>query len=207
MSPKKSTNSRKKSTRKPRYKFPIPLKYLVLALVVVLTLAGSGFGFAATQESHDLFCSSCHTQPETTYFQRSQAGTAVDLASAHTPHKTRCIDCHSGAGMVGRMSAELLGAHNALAFYTHTAVQPAILTRPVTDASCLKCHTRSIQQQDMNNHYHVFLARWQAQDANAARCVTCHSAHATDGSQELMWLNRDKTVQVCDACHRALGQE
>jgi hypothetical protein len=198
---------RKKSHRKPRYKFPIPIKYIILALVIVFTLAGSGFGFAATQESHDRFCSSCHTQPETTFYQRSQAGTAVDLASAHTPHNTRCIDCHSGEGVLGRMSAELLGAHNALAFYTHTAVQPSVQTRPVTDASCLKCHTRTIQLQDMNNHFHVFLARWQAQDANAAHCVSCHSAHTTDGSQELKWLNRDKTVMVCDACHRSLGAE
>jgi len=47
----------------------------------------------------------------------------VDLASAHKADNTRCIDCHSGKGVTGRIRAELLGAHNALAFYTRTAVQ------------------------------------------------------------------------------------
>ncbi len=36
-----------------------------------IILAGSGFAFAASQESHDAFCASCHTQPESTYYQRS----------------------------------------------------------------------------------------------------------------------------------------
>jgi nitrate/TMAO reductase-like tetraheme cytochrome c subunit len=64
---------------------------------------------------HDQFCASCHTQPESIFFQRSTGALAVDLASFHTTQKTRCIDCHSGPGLFGRMQAELLGARNASA--------------------------------------------------------------------------------------------
>ena len=74
----------------------IPWKPLLVALAVLLVISSAGFTFAATQESHDSFCGSCHTQPESTYLQRSTAPQPVDLASHHTLQKTRCIDCHSG---------------------------------------------------------------------------------------------------------------
>lgn len=185
---------------------PIVAALAGVALLGVL-LAGGGFAFAATQEQHDAFCGSCHTQPESTYFARSTAAQASDLASAHTPKDVQCIDCHSGVGITGRMSAELLGAHNALAWYSHTAVQPAKLTRPVSDANCLKCHEQVTQTQNFNEHFHFFLARWQAADPNAATCVSCHAGHATDGRADIAWLNEPHTVAQCQACHNALGGE
>ncbi len=123
----------------PQKKFPL-IPVIIAVAVVGLLLAGGGFAFAATQETHDPFCASCHTQPKSTFFERSQAAQAVDLASYHTSQETKCIDCHSGPGVTGRVQAELLGARNALAWYTGTAVQPAVLTSPISDANCLKCH-------------------------------------------------------------------
>ena len=123
----------------PKKSFPYLPVVLALLAFGVLMIAG-GFTFAATQESHDSFCASCHTQPELTFYQRSTDAQPVDLASFHTTKDTRCIDCHSGAGVPGRMGAEMLGAHNALAWYSGTAVQPAKLTSPIGDENCLKCH-------------------------------------------------------------------
>jgi hypothetical protein len=189
-------------------------KGLLPAVIVVLVLAGvgvvatiGGFAFAATQESHDDFCASCHTQPESTYYQRSLAAAPVDLASFHTPKKTLCIDCHSGIGLFGRVGAELLGARNAVKFYTGTAVQPAPLNFPIRDGNCLKCHDWvkiSGNSEDMQNHWHRFLVRWQLVDANAGRCVSCHTGHVTDGSADIQYLNQDHTTAVCDACHAQL---
>ena len=202
---KTRATSRKKRQAAKRPISPL-VKYLMVAVGVGVMLAASGFTFAATQEQHDYFCSSCHTQPETTYYQRTQAALAVDLASAHTAKQVRCIDCHSGKGVTGRVSAELLGAHNALAFYTGTAVQPAKQTSPIGDTNCLKCHTKVLTGRDMNNHFHFFLLRWQARDPAAATCVSCHTGHATDGQANIAFLSQSHTVPVCDACHRALGE-
>jgi predicted CXXCH cytochrome family protein len=174
---------------------------LVLAFVVVI----GGFAFAATQEEHDNFCASCHTKPESTFYQRSVDAQPVDLASAHTTKGVKCINCHSGTGVVGRVQAELLGAHNALSWYTGTAVQPAALTTPIRDANCLKCHQEVTARRDQNNHFHAFLARWQATDPNAATCVSCHGGHTTDGEAQIAFLNRTTTEAVCNACHNALG--
>ena len=196
--PARSAKPVKKSRRK-----------LVIALVVivplVLVVLGAATAVTAMQfENHDDFCASCHSEPENTYFQREVA--AADLASWHSTKDVRCIDCHSGPDLVpGRISALTLGAKDLLAWVSGHARQPAVHTRPIDDANCLKCHQPVTQQRDFNNHFHVFLSRWQAVDKNAATCVSCHQSHHTDGEAQLAFLNRDHTVNVCQSCHQTLG--
>jgi predicted CXXCH cytochrome family protein len=213
--------------------FPfIPILGILFVFGVVLTVGG--FVFAASQESHDSFCSSCHTQPETTYYQRSTAAQATDLASFHTTQTTRCIDCHSGSGVSGRMSAELIGARNAILWYTGKAVQPAVLTSPIGDGNCIKCHLDVTQQnftpkeqisiggvtsgggggfggeregEGRANHWHAFLTRWQAADPNSGTCVSCHSGHAAGATAQTGFMNAQNVQQVCDACHQVLRRE
>lgn len=202
---------------------------LIVAVVVVFLLAAGGFVFAASQESNDPFCASCHTQPESTYFQRSTAGQAADLASFHTAQKTACIDCHSGQGIFGRMQAELMGARNALMWYSGTAVQPAVLNFPIGDENCLKCHQQVTQRgftpqesitvpgvggraegregEGGNNHWHQQLARWQAASPTAATCVSCHSGHAAGASAANGFMSAQAVQTVCDACHQVLRRE
>jgi hypothetical protein len=198
---------------------------LVAAAIAVVALSAGGFAFAATQESHDQFCASCHTQPESTFVARSTS-TPVDLASHHTTQNTLCIDCHSGPGVTGRMSAELMGAKNAFKWFTGTAVQPAVVNTPIGDPSCLKCHQNVTQrgytpqqpiavpggrsgegdEEGRTGHWHQFLTRWQSADPNAGTCVTCHSGHSTDGTAQNGFMNDPKVVATCDACHQALGR-
>lgn len=96
------------------------------------------------------------------------------------------------------MTAEVLGALNALKWYTGTAVQPALLASPIGEVNCLKYHQSvthrgyyakeqitildglSVEREGgdeaSTGHWHVFLTRWQAADSKAASCATCHSA-------------------------------
>jgi hypothetical protein len=194
--------------RKPSRLIPV----LIPIAVLIVLLASSGFAFAAVQESRDIFCASCHTQPESTYYQRSldiqsQNAQPVDLASMHQTKATRCIDCHSGAGLFGRLSAEMLGARNAALFYSGRAVQPAKLTVPIGDNNCLKCHQVVTGQTTRDNHFHGFLSRWQAADANAAGCVSCHGGHTTDGTPDTGFMNTQTVTAVCEACHAVLQGE
>src|SRR5947209_2914979 len=173
------------------------------ALAGLVLFAGGGFATGATLEARDSFCASCHTQPEGTYYQRTQAD-VVDLASKHhAAWATRCIDCHSGPGLTGRVGAMAVGARDLAAFFTHTDQQPATLTVPIGDANCLKCHAGVPDTRDFNQHFHAFLARWQARDANAGTCVSCHSAHSTAGDASQAFLDQQRTSQVCDSCHQA----
>src|SRR5512143_4066510 len=109
----------------------IPLGLIILSTATAVT--------AMQFENHDDFCASCHSEPEKTYFQR-EAANAVDLASFHAGKDVHCIDCHSGPGLVpGRISALTLGAKDLLAWVSGHAQQPAVHTRPISDANCLKC--------------------------------------------------------------------
>ena len=194
----------KKAVKKSKPKtWPI-LPVLGALFLAAILLTVSGFAFAYTREEHDTFCSSCHTQPESTFYQRAVSAQAVDLASFHTAKGTRCIDCHSGAGWSGRLQAELLGAHNTFALYTHTAIQPAPLIYPIPDGNCTKCHGATEATQDFTRHFHAFLPRWQAADNHAGSCMDCHTAHATDGDPGIVFLNQAHTVAVCSACHQVL---
>ena len=107
-----------------------PVLAVLVVLIIVIGVPAGGFAYAASREQNDAFCSSCHTQPEATFYDRSIAAQPVDLASAHRVENTNCIDCHSGEGLPGRLSAELLGAQNAFKWVTKTAIQPAVLTVP-----------------------------------------------------------------------------
>ncbi len=203
---KKPYRKHHKQRRTPLVLPPAVQILLIVAGIGVLFTAG-GFTFAASQETRDSFCASCHTQPESTFYQRSVGAQAVDLASMHTAKSVRCIDCHSGAGVIGRIDAEMLGAHNALAFYTGTAVQPAVLTRPVGDDSCLKCHENVTFSRSQDNHFHAFLRRWQAVDPNASTCVGCHGGHTTDGVAQTLFMAQDTVQAVCEHCHSVLGRD
>jgi hypothetical protein len=200
---------------------------LLLAGVVFVLVAAGGFAFAASQESHDPFCASCHTQPETTFFQRSTATQPTDLASFHTTKNSLCIDCHSGQGTFGRVQAELMGTRNAFKWYTGTAVQPAVVTYPIGDQYCLKCHqnvtTRGFSPQEQitvpgarngggereggNNHWHERLAQWQETSPTAGKCVNCHSGHAVDTSSQNGFMTAQNVQAECNACHQVLRQE
>ena len=181
-----------------RFRWPI-----WAALAGVILLAGGGFAAGAALEERDGFCASCHSEPESAFYLRTQAA-AVDLASKHSASwATRCIDCHSGPGVAGRVGAMTLGARDLAAFVTRTDQQPAPLTVPIGDANCIKCHAEVPITRSFNEHFHAYLARWQALDPSAATCVSCHASHATAGDPSLAFLQQEQTQQVCDSCHQA----
>jgi nitrate/TMAO reductase-like tetraheme cytochrome c subunit len=194
-----------------------PVLAVLLMVIIVIAVPVGGFAYAAQQEQHDAFCSSCHTQPESTFYNRSIAAQPVDLASAHRVKNTNCIDCHSGVGLPGRLSAEVLGAQNAFKFYTKTAIQPAVLTVPIYDVNCLKCHQQVTSQgggqggtrirgEGKPNHYHEFLPRWQAADPNAGGCTSCHNGHLIETGGQFKYQNNAQTQAVCEACHAVLHE-
>lgn len=184
-------------------------KIQIFAGVVIAGLVVFGLAIPLTAmqfENHNSFCASCHTEGEQTFFDRSVAATAVDLASVHDiKGQARCIDCHTGPGIVGRYGGLMAGATDLISFFSGHYPQPAALEEPYPDANCLKCHASLTQKQDFNNHFHVFLSKWQAIDKNAATCVSCHLSHDTKGDVTIGFLNKETTVAVCQKCHSAVG--
>jgi len=189
-----------------------PLVFVLIA-GALLTIIGLGFVALTRVEENDAFCASCHSQPEAAYFGRAQSSAAIDLASAHAmlahtkPQlaNTRCIDCHAGPGLMGRVSSVSLGARDAIRWFSGTSIQPAQQTTSINDANCLKCHADTPNANSFDQHFHATLARWQRADAAAATCVTCHAAHITGGNAALGFILQQRTQDVCKRCHTALG--
>ncbi len=183
------------------------LKVTAPAAAVIALFAVSGALYAAHTENNDAFCASCHTQPESQYYDRSLQQPA-DLASAHAGKGIACIQCHSGPGIPGRLTAMAgVAAPDLAAYLSGHYHNPAIVTVPISDGNCLKCHAQVLTARTFNNHFHLFLPRWQAIDPrHAATCVECHQSHVPGGMQNLSFLQEGPTRQVCQGCHNTVAE-
>jgi len=199
-----------------RFALWIPLAALAAALLLAL----GGLAGVMRLEETDTFCGSCHTQPETTYLRRMEearvSAAPVDSASSHQARRdasipTRCIDCHAGPGLFGRVMATFEGAGNALRYATGTLSQPAKLHGWLPDANCLKCHTAAVEDKEFegkDNHFHYFLARWRvASPAIASPCTECHLGHNDTVDPARQFLAVQKMQLICDRCHTTLARE
>ena len=177
----------------------------LIACGVSLVVMAGGTAYAVRQENRDSFCASCHTEPESKYYQQSLAQAAPTLAAFHTQKQARCIDCHSGGGPFGRVEGLMQGSQDLAAYYSGHYHNPAITLNKLSDDSCTKCHAQVTSSGGFNNHFHRFLPRWQSIDPNAAHCVDCHTAHpSANGAQG--YLATGLVTGVCQRCHARLGE-
>jgi hypothetical protein len=93
-----------------------------------------------------------------------------------------------------------------------------VLLYPIGDANCLKCHQDVTQrgytpkaqipvpgraggfgerEGGRNNHWHEFLARWQATSSTAG----------TGSTAQAGFMNAAAVQQACEACHQVLRRE
>jgi hypothetical protein len=153
-------------------------------------------------EEQDAFCASCHTEPETAYVQRAQT-TPVDLASYHADKEVRCILCHSGPGLAGRLSALPTAAWDAARFMVGVYHQPARLSAPLPDSSCLQCHGEAVEERGFANHFHSELLA--DKEPISVACAGCHSSHVVASEVE-PFLTRVTLEGQCNACHQERGE-
>lgn len=202
MPSKQSKSTKSKAATKARTQI---MTGAVITLFAIIALV---IPFTAMQfENHNSFCASCHTEGEFTFYNRSVASAPMDLASLHDiKGQARCIDCHTGPGIIGRYGGLMAGATDLVSYFSGHYPQPAALEEPYPDANCMKCHESLRAKKDFNNHFHFFLFQWQAMDpVNAAHCVDCHASHDTTNDAGVMFINQAKTVRVCDKCHSTVG--
>ena len=188
------------------------------AIAAVVIAATAAFSIGYTRENDDAFCASCHTEPESTYYERSIASEAVDLAAFHHDEETRCIDCHSGKGLTGRARAMLLGARDWVAYQSGRYVQPAVTTHPEDRDSCTKCHSFSFLGGEAgegpsldgvrghDGHYHSgrLLITWRIRGGPENACAACHPAHVTMSFAS--YSGSAVIEKGCKDCHNQLGE-
>jgi hypothetical protein len=198
--------------------------YAAIGFFVLVILGGVGFVTASVLEDHDSFCITCHTVPETTYYNRAYmsldnpAGTVPDLASAHyqlskihNKPDFGCINCHHGDGsLVQRVSTIALGGRDMLIFISgreNPAIEKTVIAEGfLPNASCTACHADTLLRlQGIDNHFHNYLP--QAKEALAkGGQISVDPSITGDRRDRLLKRGMDTTIDtplVCTDCHVA----
>lgn len=168
-------------------------------------------------ENRDVFCASCHTEPESEYYSRTLMQPS-DLASSHssTEENIRCIDCHSAEGISGRIGSLSQGTSDLIAYLTGNYQQPTIIQHPIGDQACTKCHIApgnsasqpSEKSSTTNSHYHLeaYLSEWKARTAiPVGTCSLCHISHNDNLEENDNYVEVSSANTACDQCHRTLS--
>jgi hypothetical protein len=136
-----------------------------------LIVAGVAFVGGTILEEQDSFCASCHTVPETTYFERTTAllaDTSAPISDLATQHyhlndTFQCIQCHRGtASLSDRIQTLALGARDTLIMVSGKAdptIEKSTVEQSVlVNAACVGCHeTTLLTFNGIQNHFHNFL--------------------------------------------------
>src|SRR5579885_1719426 len=138
-----------------RKRWPIIVGVIFFGVII---FSGVAFVGATALEEHDTFCTSCHTVPETTYFQRTSSlisnpsAPVTDLATYHyqqaqtKSQSFMCIECHRGdSSLPQRLQTLMLGAKDTVTFVSGKAdptLEKTTITQPaLVNAACISCHT------------------------------------------------------------------
>ena len=106
-------------------------KRLALAAVAALVLGLAAGTAAYTLEQSPEFCASCH---------EIRPAYESWLRSGFAEHHPTCIECHSGPGVSGILTAQLQGSRELFAHFAGRFSEP--IRAHVPDGWCLKCHVR-----------------------------------------------------------------
>jgi predicted CXXCH cytochrome family protein len=168
-------------------------------------------------EQENDFCNACHLTPAQPLHERIrhdfEARPAPNLASAHAAAgnderpdgRFRCIDCHGGASVVGRVRVKALAAKDALVYLTGDFTEPEDMRWPLWDEDCSKCHARF--EPTSGEGAEPFHAVPLHNTDFEVRCVECHASHEAGGNAEAYHLDAARLKPLCARCHSEFTEE
>ncbi len=191
------------------------------AFVALLLFSGIGFVAASALEEHDTFCISCHTVPETTYFNRAYYSVdnptlpVNDLSSAHyhiaaakdSKEPFACIDCHRGDGSLGhRVSTLLLAGRDTVTWLTGNE-NPSIAKTDIREAwlpnaACVGCHADYLRDiKGLDNHFHTLLPQAKQAAANGAKLTIAEALKNNPDAIKEWSTPVENAPLTCTGCH------
>lgn len=207
--------------------------YIGGAFVVLMLFGGVGFVTASILEEHDSFCISCHTVPETTYFNRAYLAVdnptlpVNDLSSAHYHLVTEtvtgtstgdkvavkkafgCIDCHRGDGSLGhRVSTLVLAGRDAVTYVTGhenpDTEKTDIREAWLPNAACVTCHTETLLNiKGLDNHFHSLLPQAGEALRKGGKLTVSDVLKGNEGAVREWSHTVDNAPLTCTSCHLA----
>ncbi len=195
---------------------------VVGGILFVIVVGLGSFVTASALEDHDTFCISCHTVPETTYFNRAYYALdnpqdqVVDLSTAHY-HLSQidnkpafsCISCHRGDASLGNRIATLaLGGRDTLIYVlgkeNSTIEKPQTQEGWLPNAACVSCHTDTLLSlQGLDNHFHTHLPQTAAALASGGMLTVPDRLQNQRNVLLSVGLKTINTSLACSDCHPA----
>jgi hypothetical protein len=188
----------------------IALAALAAALVAPLLWAGSD-----RLEQNDDFCNACHLGSGTPLHIaiRGDFGRIppVSLAAAHGSvpidgRPFRCIDCHGGASLPGRVRVKTLAARDLLWYVVGHFGEPTEMQSPLWDEDCQRCHPGFDEPASEAWETPRFHELPVHNVELGIACVACHGSHTDDGAPEAHFLSTSAVRGQCTLCHAEFGQ-
>jgi predicted CXXCH cytochrome family protein len=195
------------------------VRLLALAVLVGALAAPGGFAVTDRLEQDNDFCNACHLapgQPLHLDIRRDfDAAPPRSLAAAHAvagaDHREdgafRCIDCHGGASLPGRLRVKALAAKDAFWYAVGRFEEPTQMRWPLWDEDCTRCHPRFDEGE---------AAAWQTPRFHqlpvhnaelGVDCVECHRSHESDGDPEAFFVHAARMRAQCARCHAEFEEE
>jgi hypothetical protein len=202
-----------------RKRWPLFAGILFLALIF---FGSVGFVVASALEEHDSFCTSCHTVPETTYYNRAYLAldnptlAVNDLATAHyhlaqdgKKEPFACINCHRGDSSLGhRISTIALAGRDTITYVTGNE-NPQIEKTNIREswlpnAACVSCHTPLLMTvSGLNNHFHTLLPQAGEAQKKGGKLIAEGVIKGNDAALA-QWSHTVSDVNLtCTSCHLA----
>ncbi len=181
--------------------------------------ATAGWVTTDALERDDDFCTSCHLPSGTPlhqslrsdYDERPYASLAARHAGAPVAGRIdsafRCIDCHGGASLAGRLRVKALAAKDAFWYMVGRFEEPAHMAWPLWDEDCRKCHgsfAASGADDWAQTDFHALPVH---NAALGVACVACHRSHDGDGNPDAYFLHAASVRSQCALCHSEFEEE
>jgi hypothetical protein len=112
----------------------------------------------------------------------------------------RCIDCHGGKSLAGRVRVKTLAAKDALVYLSGRFEEPELMRWPLWDEDCSACHP-SFDEAGADEGLPAFHALAVHNVDLGVACVECHSAHEAGGDPDAFFLRRTAVRAQCARCH------
>ena len=192
--------------------------------LAVLALVGSVAAplvwvFTDRLEQDNDFCNACHLEPDDPVHldvrRDFDAPVAASLAGAHGAARVegredgafRCIDCHGGESLAGRLRVKVLAAKDGFWYAVGRFEEPTGMRWPLWDEDCAKCHPRFAEEE-----FHAWRTpRFHQLAVHNAEplvsCVECHLTHESGGNPDANFLHATSVRLQCARCHSEFEEE
>lgn len=188
-------------------------RLLAAACVGGALAAPTGWLVTDRLEQDDDFCNACHLEPGLPLHLEIRRGfdarPPASLAGRHAAAGNRaredagfrCIDCHGGVSLAGRLRVKALAAKDAFWYGVGRFDEPSAMRWPLWDEDCTRCHARFDEERPRSWETPRFHQLAVHNVELGVACVECHEAHETGGAADVFFLRPACVRLQCARCH------